>query len=137
MSLFSENMRRLRYERHMTQEEFAELLGSTKQNISRYESGAVSPKISTAKSIADKLGITLAELSGEMDALRAELIIEAEDRIKRIRKDDNASVSEISDIDLALYGEIREMSEAKKREALDLFRFLRLQDEKQKQEAKS
>lgn len=65
MSNFSETIRRIRFERHMTQEEFADLLGTTKQNISRYESGAVSPKISTAQAIADKLGITLSELNGE------------------------------------------------------------------------
>ena len=65
MSEFSETLRRLRFERHMTQEEFAELLGTTKQNISRYESGAVSPKITTAKAIADKLGISLSELNGD------------------------------------------------------------------------
>ena len=65
MSSFSETLRRIRFEHHMTQEEFAELLGTTKQNISRYESGAVSPKISTAAIIADKLGISLSELSGE------------------------------------------------------------------------
>lgn len=64
MSTFAETLRRIRFERHMTQEEFAELLGTTKQNISRYESGAVSPKITTAAAIADKLGITLSELSG-------------------------------------------------------------------------
>ena len=79
MSTFSENLRRIRFEKHMTQEEFADLLGTTKQNISRYESGAVSPKITTAKSIADRLGITLAELSGEMDAMRAEAISKAAD----------------------------------------------------------
>ena len=59
MSQFSENLRRIRFERHMTQEEFAQLLGTTKQNISRDESGAVSPKITTAQIIADKLGIAL------------------------------------------------------------------------------
>ena len=67
MSRFSENLRRLRFERHMTQEEFADLLGTTKQNISRYESGQVSPKISTAQTIADKLGISLSELNGTDD----------------------------------------------------------------------
>ena len=89
MSMFSENMRRLRFERHMTQEEFADLLGTTKQNISRYESGAVSPKISTAKAIADKLGITLAELSGEIEALRvlrAEFTAYGEERLKNLDK---------------------------------------------------
>ena len=65
MSDFSETIRRIRFERHMTQEEFAALLGTTKQNISRYESGAVSPKISTAQAIANKLGITLSELNGD------------------------------------------------------------------------
>ena len=64
MSTFSETIRRIRFERHMTQEEFAEFLGTTKQNISRYESGAVSPKITTAAIIAEKLGITLSELNG-------------------------------------------------------------------------
>ena len=63
--MFSENLRRIRFELHMTQEEFAEMLGTTKQNISRYESGAVSPKISTASAIAKKLGKSLSELSGE------------------------------------------------------------------------
>lgn len=64
MSRFSENLRRIRFERHMTQEEFAELLGTTKQNISRYESGAVSPKISTAEVMAEKLGLSLSALNG-------------------------------------------------------------------------
>ena len=67
MSRFSENLRRIRFERHMTQEEFADLLGTTKQNISRYESGAVSPKISTAEVMAEKLGMTLSELNGSED----------------------------------------------------------------------
>ena len=67
MSRFSENLRRVRKERGMNQEEFAQLLGTTKQNISRYESGAVSPKITTAQIIADKLGISLSELNGSKD----------------------------------------------------------------------
>lgn len=64
MSQFAKTIRRLRVERNMTQDEFAELLGTTKQNISRYETGAVSPKITTAQAIADKLGISLSELNG-------------------------------------------------------------------------
>lgn len=64
MSKFSETLRRIRFEKKMTQDEFAVLLGTTKQNVSRYESGAVSPKISTAQDIADKLGISLSELNG-------------------------------------------------------------------------
>ena len=66
MSRFSDNLRRIRFEHHMTQEEFAALLDTTKQNISRYESGAVSPKITTAQAIADKLGMSLSELNGDV-----------------------------------------------------------------------
>ena len=73
MSAFAENMRRIRFERHMTQEEFAELLGTTKQNVSRYESGAVSPKITTAAIMAEKLGITLSELSGGNSSAKEKL----------------------------------------------------------------
>ena len=90
MSTFAETMRRLRFERHMTQEEFAELLGTTKQNISRYESGAVSPKIKTAQIIADKLGISLSEFSDEGNVAQAkhqsnEIQVTASTRSKRWR----------------------------------------------------
>ena len=81
MSAFSETLRRLRFERHMTQEEFATLLGTTKQNISRYESGAVSPKITTAAAMADKLGISLSELTGDPFA---DFKAYSDDKVKRL-----------------------------------------------------
>ena len=65
MSKFSDNLKRIRFDRHMTQEELADFLGTTKQNISRYELGTVSPKINTAAMIARKLGISLSELNGD------------------------------------------------------------------------
>ncbi len=66
MGSFPETLKRIRAERNMTQEQLATLLGTTKQNISRYESGEVSPILSTAVNIADKLGISLSELSGKL-----------------------------------------------------------------------
>lgn len=65
MSGFSETLKKLRDGKGMSQEEFAALVGTSKQNISRYESGEVSPKISTAALMAKKLGVTLSELNGE------------------------------------------------------------------------
>lgn len=67
MGNFADSLRRIRFEKHMTQEELATFLGTTKQNISRYESGAVSPKITTAQMMANKLGLTLSELNGGDD----------------------------------------------------------------------
>ena len=65
MSDFATTIKRIRLERGMSQEEFARFLGTSKQNISRYESGEVSPKISTAARIAEKLGVSLTYLNGD------------------------------------------------------------------------
>ena len=65
MSDFATTLKRIRTEKGMSQEEFAAFLGTSKQNISRYEIGEVSPKISTAAKMAEKLGISLAELNGD------------------------------------------------------------------------
>ena len=56
MTDFAVNLKRIRLEKKMSQEEFANFLGTSKQNISRYELGEVSPKISTAAKMAEKLG---------------------------------------------------------------------------------
>lgn len=69
MSSFAENIKKIRLEKQMSQEEFAKLLGTSKQNISRYESGEVSPKISTAARIAEILNISLSELNGDMSQM--------------------------------------------------------------------
>jgi len=68
MSDFATTLKRIRTEKGMSQEEFATFLGTSKQNISRYENGEVSPKISTAAKMAEKLGITIAQLNGDESA---------------------------------------------------------------------
>ena len=65
MTDFAVNLKRIRLEKKMSQEEFANFLGTSKQNISRYELVEVSPKISTAAKMAEKLGISLTQLNGD------------------------------------------------------------------------
>lgn len=65
MGDFAENLKRIRTEMGLSQDEFAKLLKTSKQNISRYELRQVSPKISTAAKLADILNISLSELNGE------------------------------------------------------------------------
>ena len=65
MATFSEALKRIRLERKLTQEEFAKQLGTTKQVISRYESGQRIPKLSVASEFAKKLGVTLTEMTGD------------------------------------------------------------------------
>lgn len=107
MSTFSENMRRIRFERHMTQEEFADLLGTTKQNISRYESGAVSPKITTAQAIADKLGLSLSELNGRSDPAA-----DPDDDIWTLREEERRDPNRKALYMLAKYGTAQDIRQA-------------------------
>ena len=65
MTHFGSVIKMLREERHMSQDEFAEFLETSKQNLSRYERGEVIPKISTAHAFAKKLGVSLSFLNGD------------------------------------------------------------------------
>lgn len=65
MSPFGENLRKIRNLRGMSQEEFADLLGTSKQVISRYETAQRSPKVSTVAEYAAKLGVSISELTGD------------------------------------------------------------------------
>ena len=64
---FGERLRELRLDKGMTQEEFAALLGSTKQVLSRYETNQRSPKITLVQQYADKLNVSVDYLLGDSE----------------------------------------------------------------------
>ncbi len=68
MSVLSENLKRLRTEKGMTQDALAEKVGTSKQVLSRYENGLRIPKISMVQNLADALGVPLTDLSGDEPA---------------------------------------------------------------------
>lgn len=57
MALFGEKLKAIRIERKMSQEQLAELLGTSKQVISRYETNQRTPKITVAQEYAEKLNV--------------------------------------------------------------------------------
>lgn len=63
--MFGENLRRLREERGLNQTELAEILGTTKQSVNRYEKNLREPNIKTASEFAKRLGVPLHVLTGE------------------------------------------------------------------------
>lgn len=73
MNPFGENLRRIRIEMNMSQDEFATLLGTSKQVVSRYENGQRSPKVSIVADYAQKLGVSIAQLTGEASMLHSKL----------------------------------------------------------------
>lgn len=64
MTRFNEKLRKLRKQKDMTQEQLAEYLCVSPQAVSRWETGATCPDISTLPQIAELFGITIDELLG-------------------------------------------------------------------------
>ena len=62
---FSEKLKLLREEKDMSLSEFATLLGTSKQVISRYERGENTPKITTVAHYAKVLNVSLAYLMND------------------------------------------------------------------------
>lgn len=70
------NIRRARTRRHLTQDDLAQTVHTTRQTISNYETGRSRPDVETLQRLADALGVELTELlDGEPspDARRAAL----------------------------------------------------------------
>lgn len=65
MSNFGKRLKQIRLSRGMSQDEFARLLGTSKQVISHYETNQRSPKISMAVEFAKRLGIPLSALGDD------------------------------------------------------------------------
>ena len=66
MSVFTDNLRRLRRERKLSQQDIADRLGMTRQAYCNYENEKRRVDIGNAMRIADILGVTLSELGGDM-----------------------------------------------------------------------
>lgn len=62
MATFGTKLKQLREERGLTQAELAEILGTSKQVISRYETNQRTPKITVAKEYAERLDVNLSYL---------------------------------------------------------------------------
>ncbi len=63
--LFSQNLRRLRLEKNMTQEQLANILGVSVQSVSRWECGNTLPDVMLLPEIARLYGITVDDLFRE------------------------------------------------------------------------
>jgi len=56
---FGDKLKEIRTERNLSQEQLGEIVGTSKQVISRYEANRRTPKITVAQEYADKLGVPL------------------------------------------------------------------------------
>ncbi len=66
-STFGQRLRTVRKLKKMTLEDMAQLCGTSKQVLSRYENGQRTPKVTTAQKYAELLGVPLAYFLGEAE----------------------------------------------------------------------
>ena len=64
---FGERLRQVRQERHFTQKQFAEKIGSTERGIRRYEAGDIKPGLDVIISILDNIDVSADYLLGRSD----------------------------------------------------------------------
>lgn len=62
---FGNRLRQIRKTRGLTQEELANIVGTSKQALSRYEKDQRAPKVTIAREYAEKLGVPLSFMLGE------------------------------------------------------------------------
>ncbi len=62
MSTFSENLKKQRQKKHLSQSDLGNLIGVTGVTIMRYEKGTREPKLDTIKKLANALQIPVSEL---------------------------------------------------------------------------
>lgn len=60
--MFSENLRRIRQEKGITQQELADRILICNQSISKWETGVVSPQVKWVYAIANVLGVNPKDL---------------------------------------------------------------------------
>ena len=70
-SEFGQRLLLVRRQRNMSQQQFAELLCTSKQVVSRYETGKRIPKITTVQKYADLLRLPLGYFLGETNELHS------------------------------------------------------------------
>lgn len=66
MSVFAENLMRLRRQHGFSQEQLGEQVGVSRQTVSKWESGQTTPEMDKLMALADLFGISMDELTGRV-----------------------------------------------------------------------
>ncbi len=74
--VFSEKLQSLRKDKNITQEQIAEVLGISRQSVSKWETGASYPDTQNLIRLAEILGVTVDELSNSKAEIEKNNIVE-------------------------------------------------------------
>lgn len=95
--MISDNLKRLRIERGLTQHQVGEKLGITKQAYSQWESGKHTPRFETIKKLADILGVTTDQITEDYKPTGEEVkTVSFTKRLIELRKEKGLNQTEIA-----------------------------------------
>ena len=109
MGTLAENIRFYRESLHLTQDQLAERINVNRVTLARYEGAAVVPGSKVLARLADALHVDVSKLLDPTDNV----------------------MPDISSIDFALSGEIRDLTDDEKKDILDYVRFKKAQKARQ------
>lgn len=113
-----ETLRLLRRERNMTLRELGKLVGVAESTMSQYETGKREPDYHTLVKLANIFGVTTDYLlRGQPEGKRSDDIT-------------------FDDFTYAMYGETRELTEENKQKLLELARFFKQEQDRERHERK-
>lgn len=107
------NLKKLREECKLTQEELANHLGLKRYNISDWEQERTQPDIESIKKLANYFNVSIDYLLGKSD----------------VRNINNPDIDE-SSFKVAFYNEVEDLSDDMKEQVLDYVRYLRNKNKK-------
>ncbi len=111
--MFAERLKELRKKANITQLEFAKKFNVSNGAIGNWESGKRQPDSETLSKLADFFNVSIDYLVGRTDNPTPPTIDE-----------------QLDGVEFALYGEVKDMTEAQKRDVLNFIKFLKSQEEK-------
>ena len=100
-------LKELRNKQHISQAKLAEYLGITQQAYANYERGARQPDLETLVKLSEYFNVSTDYLLGKEEKSSAD--------------------KELQGVDFALYGEVKDLSEAEKQDILSYIRFKKSQ----------
>ena len=103
------NIRKLRQLKGLTQQELADKLGLSKFNISDYEIGRTEPDIQTLKKFADFFEVSIDYILKNSNS--KDIPIEPD--------------IEMDDFQFALYGEVKDLTDEQKQDLMDMIKIIK------------
>ncbi|WP_112378540.1 helix-turn-helix domain-containing protein [Flagellimonas maritima] len=100
---FGDNLKKIRADKDISQDELAKKVGTSAPIIGRYERNEIKPSIDTAKAIADELGVTVDFLLGGDDTIMDKELLQKVRDIESFTEGERTKIYELIDMAISYH----------------------------------